>query len=244
MFWKFTGQPEPVCKHHNCDLFTLWLVYPSLWLVNIASCPFAVHLQPFCVCIFYKPWKIAKEGNLKPSLLQSEQTKLSQPLLAHHLHQPLVPEVCSQTWPSELVFLLPVLQLKPEKTYVKEKHHFSWPAGYTLSNSAQSVVVLPCCKGALAAHVQPVSHHHPQLLLCQAASWPVSSQPVLLHRVVQSQVKDCLCLCWTSGGLLQPVSPACWGLSACSSPLCFVNHLPLVCCYPQSRILSHHQGHR
>lgn len=113
MLWKFTGQPEPVHRHHNCDLFTLWLVFPSLWLVNIASCPFAAYLQPFWVCIFYRPQKIAKEGNLKPSLLQSEPTKLPQPLLAHQLHQPLaVLAVCSQTCCSELVFLLPVLQLK------------------------------------------------------------------------------------------------------------------------------------
>lgn len=114
-FWKYTGQPEPVCKHHDCDLFTLRLEFPSLWLVNIASCPFAVHLQQFWVCLIYKPQKIAEEGNWSPGHPEASSSSIwtnPQPLLAHHVHQPLsVIVICPQTCSSVLVFLLPVLRL-------------------------------------------------------------------------------------------------------------------------------------
>lgn len=39
-------------------------------------------------------------------------------------------------------------------------------------------------KGVFLAHVQPVGHQDPQVLVCKAAFWLIGPQPVLLHWVL------------------------------------------------------------
>lgn len=184
-FWKFTGPPELVCKHHNYDLFTLRLEFPSLGLVNIACCPFAVHLQPFWVCLFYKPQKIAEEGNWSPG----QPEAISSPAWTNQIPSASPCTLCAPApWcpgdlSPDLLQCVGVSLASPPAGVLKELHiaEASLPLTCWLQLG-------PVCGGSAllqgcpAAHVWPVGHQHPQLLHCKAASWPVSSQPVLLPR--------------------------------------------------------------
>lgn len=112
---------------------------------------------------------------IPPSLLQTEQSLLSQSLLTcqdvNNLHDPLQ-DLLQYAY---VAFLLrsseqdPELQMWPHWFWVKGENHLSQPPGNVLPNGAWEAVGLLCYNAALLASVQFVVYQDPQVLLCKDA---------------------------------------------------------------------------
>lgn len=86
--------------------------------------------------------------------------------------------------------------------------HLPWPAGDTLPNMSQGSIGLLCRQGTLLACVHPGIHQDPLILLCKAASKPISPWHLLVHGVVSLQVQDLARPPgWNSQVYYQPISP-------------------------------------
>lgn len=81
---------------------------------------------------------------------------------------------------------------------VEWRNHLPHPAGQASFDTDQDAVVFLSCECTLAAHAQPFTHQHPQLLLGRAASSPFIPQPALISGIAMNQVKD------LSLGLVEP----------------------------------------
>lgn len=79
------------------------------------------------------------------------------------------------------------LQVQCQKCHTQKRDHFYSSAAYSLDNTAQDSVGLPCCEITLLAHVQ-LFLRDPQVLFRKAVSltactvaWVYSSSDVRLH---------------------------------------------------------------
>ncbi|KAK4825882.1 hypothetical protein QYF61_003156 [Mycteria americana] len=83
-----------------------------------------------------------------------------------------------------------VLQVESHQSRVEGQNHLPRPAGHASFDADQDTVGLPGCKRTLLAHVQLFIHQYPQGLLQRAALNPFIPQPILIPRVVPTQVQD------------------------------------------------------
>ncbi|NXN98079.1 BDP1 factor, partial [Rhinopomastus cyanomelas] len=77
----------------------------------------------------------------------------------------------------------------PAELRVEGENHLSQPAGHT-SDAAQDPVCPLGRKCTLPAHVEPLIHKQPQVLLPRATLQPVTAQPVLVPRIALTQMQD------------------------------------------------------
>ena len=150
--------------------------------------------------------------SLQPSLLQAEQTQISQPLLPGEVLQ-LSDHFCGPPLDRlQQLHVFPVLrapeldaglQVRSHQSRVEGQNHLPQPAGHTVFDAAQDMVGLLGCEHTLVAHIQPFIYQYPQVLLLRLLSVNPSLNPP-----VCTDIGDCLDsgagLCtwpwWTSWG--------------------------------------------
>ncbi|KAK4810166.1 hypothetical protein QYF61_010478 [Mycteria americana] len=69
-------------------------------------------------------------------------------------------------------------------------NHFPSPAGHTISDTSQDAIGFLGHLGTLLAHIQAAVNQHPQVLFHGEAFQPLFPKPVVLHRVIVTQVQD------------------------------------------------------
>jgi len=184
----------------HCLLSPHWAPLKTAWLHPAMHAPF----RYLYTLIRFPP---------EPSLLQAEQSQLSQPFLIgemhrtlHHLHGPLLNSI--QYVHVRLVLRSPELdatvRVWPHQYGTEDKDHFPQPASSALSDASQDTIRPLCSKGALLAHVQP-SVQQDQVPFRQAAFQMGGPQQVRLPGVILTQVQD-FSPYWTSCGSCQPIS--------------------------------------
>jgi len=79
----------------------------------------------------------------------------------------------------------------PARPSITQGHiHIPAPAGHTVLDTSQDVVGLLDHMDTLLAHVQPPAKQHPKVLFHPASFQPLLLKPVVLHRVVVTEVED------------------------------------------------------
>ncbi|GAB0186614.1 mitochondrial enolase superfamily member 1 [Grus japonensis] len=139
------------------------------------------------------------EISLESSLLQAEQSQLSQPVLigqvlqpSDHLHGPpldLLQQfhvLCMLGTPE----LDTVLQVGSHQNRVEGQDHLPLPAGHASFDAAQDTVGFLGCKRTLPAHVELFINQHPQVLLLRAAFNPFLAQPVVVLGIALTHMQD------------------------------------------------------
>jgi len=131
---------------------------------------------------------------MEPSLLQSEQPQLSQPVLVEEMFH-LLDHVCGppldalqQVYGSPVLrtpHLDTLLQVRPHQSRVEGQDHLSPPAGHASFNVAQYTVGFLGCKATLLAHVQLPIHQYPQVIFSRAMLNPFIPQVVLVADVTE-----------------------------------------------------------
>lgn len=84
--------------------------------------------------------------------------------------------------------LIKRLKVQAHIPWLEGNKYFPQLAVGTHSQATKNVVGLLCQQGTLMAHVQLHAHEDHQGLFCKAVFQPVSSQPVLVHGFIATQV--------------------------------------------------------
>ncbi|KAK4821962.1 hypothetical protein QYF61_004966 [Mycteria americana] len=182
----------------TASLGNLFQCLTTLRFKAMTSCPITTHpckksLSNFPVlagCYKVSP---------QPSLLQAEQSQLSQPVFTGEVLQPLDHFHGSPLdLPQQVHVLLMLgapeldaaLQVGSHKSGVEGQNHLPRPAGHAPFDAGQDTVGFLGCRRTLPGHVELLINQHPQVLLLRAALNPFSAQPVFVLGIAPTHVQD------------------------------------------------------
>ena len=136
---------------------------------------------------------------LEPSLLQAEQSQVSQPFLTAEVFQPSDHLCGTPLGPLQQVHVFLVLrppeldtalQVGSHQRRVEGQNHLPQPAGHASLDAAQDTVGLLGCESILPGHVELLNHQYPQVLLLRAALNPFSAQSAFVVGIAPTHVQD------------------------------------------------------
>jgi len=169
-----SGQPVPGFHHPHCKKCLPYIQSKSglLWFKTITSCPVRTSLaERSALDVLKGCYKVSPQ----PSLLQTEQPQLSQPVLVGEVFQPSDHFCGLSLDPFQQVHVFPVLkapeldaglQVGSHQIRAEEgQNRLPQPAGHPAFDAAQDATGLLGCKCTFLAHV--LAFHCFNLILCK-----------------------------------------------------------------------------